>query len=157
MGKSWHITHPFWKWRVGSLFYINCSFFDCATQLRSQSLNRCLAPAEKVTCLTCNSKQWLRSARRLLSGVEKLGLQGLLVNRHRVAISETPETNLHFLSGNAVCFFNQAQALVAALSCLDFSSFSRWPLLQEGPLVISMCWWPLWDDWVDWEKNNQAH
>lgn len=97
----------------------------CNALLRSQSLSRCLTPTVgRMQCLTTASKNWLRKGRRVLCGLERMKLQGILVNRHHAAIQQTPETVLWALSGNAVNFFNMAQGIIAALSTLDIAFFA---------------------------------
>ena len=92
-------------------------------QPRSQSLERCLAPCTKMQCLTTASKNWLRLKGRLLSGKERMRLQGICMEKHQVALEETTEGALTFLSGNAINFFNMAQGLVAAFAALQLDWF----------------------------------
>jgi hypothetical protein len=45
------------------------------------------------------------------------------MEKHQVALEETTEGALTFLSGNAINFFNMAQGLVAAFAALQLDWF----------------------------------
>ena len=59
----------------------------------------------------------------MLTGSERLGLQGINTQEHRVAIDETKESVLVHLTGNAINFFSMSQGIVAAVSVLDIPWF----------------------------------
>lgn len=94
-------------------------------KLRSQSINRCVTPAQngKVPCLTPNAKIWLRKASRLLSGDERLALQGVAMTKYATASESTPEHVKCHMAGNAVNYFNMAQGLIAMFAVLELKWF----------------------------------
>lgn len=73
----------------------------------------------KTSCLTLGSKQWLRKRGRVLSGCERMSLQGVCPIKYKDGMSSCPEKDLWMLSGNAVNFYNMCQGLLAAWSVLD--------------------------------------
>ena len=105
------------------VFSFNFQPMPANGQRRSQSLDRCLAPSTKMQCLTTASKNWLRVKGRLLSGKERMRLQGIFMEKHKIALEETAEGALTLLSGNAINFFNMAQGLVAAFAALELNWF----------------------------------
>ena len=93
--------------------------------LRSQSLDRCMAPTTKMQCLTTASKNWLRLRQRLCTGKERMRLQGIDMEKHKCALEETANSSLVFLSGNAINFFNMAQGLVALFAVVQVEWFGH--------------------------------
>lgn len=89
----------------------------------SQSIDRCSMQTSRVSCLTTGSKHWLRRRQRLLIGIERLGLQGILFSRHPSVVRQLSESTARHLSGNAVNHFNLVQGLVAAFAALPARFF----------------------------------
>lgn len=61
----------------------------------------------------------------MVSGFERMLLQGICVENVGHIIAETSESTLWFLSGNAKNFFNVSQGLIAAFSTVDINWFEN--------------------------------
>jgi len=75
----------------------------------------------RIGCLTCGSKNWLRRHGRMLTGRERLYLQGYHTLGHHEQLEQFSDSLICTLAGNAVNYFNMAQGLVAAFSGLDIA------------------------------------
>ena len=72
----------------------------------------------KVPCVTPTCKLWLRKRRRMVSGDERLALQGLNMRAFSMVLSETEESLKCKLAGNAFSFHNFVIGFTAAISTL---------------------------------------
>lgn len=75
----------------------------------------------RIGCLTPSSKNWLRRRARMLTGHERLYLQGFPTLHHRESLQQFSDSLLCVLAGNAVNYFNMSQGLIAAFSGLDIA------------------------------------
>lgn len=72
----------------------------------------------KVPCITPAAKLWLRRRRRLLSGDEKLALQGVNMQKFAKPLQSTSEGMKCKLAGNAFSFHCFTVGFISALTSL---------------------------------------